>query len=317
MYSGAMKLNRVLFMQFSSLVFSTLCVFTIHTSSYVPCMKQDGTPSEPLAQLLKLSHVSCDAHLSSVVAATQKSWIRPANTERYDLVDNFSLEEKEALAPLFKKLGVVDAIEPTKKNYEHALLLGGLTERVVPRIQELINQWNKGIRFKNIAVLVGERSLIADEIDYPCRIIDSGVLDSAKVKEFAVEWQKNAKTEASMVTTILNHCAFPEDMLKEVTIMVVNVPNKKKPDGTEVRANTMDTVVEWMKHNPMPGCCLAISTQPHVLYQESVLKTFLPSEFPVEAVGPQITVEGRIAEMFDALARLLYQEKQRLEKSGK
>jgi hypothetical protein len=47
------------------------------------------------------------------------------------------------------------------------------------------------------------------------------------------------------------------------------------------------------------------------VYQQSVLVTYLPKSFPVETIGPTGTEEITCAEILDARARFLFQEKLR------
>jgi len=43
--------------------------------------------------------------------------------------------------------------------------------------------------------------------------------------------------------------------------------------------------IEWLKLNPIPGSCIAISNQPFVLYQQTVIKILLTYLFQVESFG--------------------------------
>ena len=97
-------------------------------------------------------------------------------------------------------------------------------------------------------------------------------------------------------------------------------------DITEgIRPTTKDTIENWIKKEELKqGTCLAISSQPHVAYQHSVLRTCLPKAFSLQTAGPAIidnlsslddlknynTIQ--IGVILDALTRLLYQENERL-----
>ena len=87
---------------------------------------------------------------------------------------------------------------------------------------------------------------------------------------------------------------------------------KNNSQGTLVRPTTADTITEWLKTEPQPGTIIAISDQPHCLYQQAVLKALLPSNFDVETVGNGTSEKTSVALMLDALGRALYQENQRL-----
>ena len=66
--------------------------------------------------------------------------------------------------------------------------------------------------------------------------------------------------------------------------------------------------------NPDPGSILAISDQPHCLYQHEVIKTYVPSTFNVETVGNGAAENTSVALILDALARAIYQKHQQLSK---
>ena len=83
--------------------------------------------------------------------------------------------------------------------------------------------------------------------------------------------------------------------------------------GLAIRPNTGDTIIAWLKHNPKPGEILAISSQPYVQYQDAVLKTLIPHGFSTETIGPATVGDSEaIAVNLDNVARILYQEQERL-----
>ena len=105
-------------------------------------------------------------------------------------------------------------------------------------------------------------------------------------------------------------------MRNQVNIVIVNSPNKQNYDGSFSRATTRDTIACWLELKPSNGSCVAISDQPHILYQQSVLTTYLPESLPITTIGPAITEDITCAEIFDALARFLFQERLRLKLLG-
>lgn len=294
-------------------ILCTLVIAVTTVYAQTPCFDHKGEPSKPLTALLALSTIACNVDLASVVEATQKQWLRPADKERYELVDDVVLSDaKDGAQDLFAELGFIDAIEPTHMYYEYALLLGGTTKSMIRRTQSIINYCNQGVHFNSVVLLVGQRMLTTDERENPQRIREAGILDEAQHEQFLAEWNSTAQTETDAIALIWKYIALPAEMRDSVTVVLVDAPAKQKPDGTYLRPNTMDTIVAWMNMNPKPGSCLAVTTQPQVLYQESVLKTGLPHDFMVEGVGPRVSVGCTKAEIFDALARFLYQESARL-----
>ena len=93
--------------------------------------------------------------------------------------------------------------------------------------------------------------------------------------------------------------------------LVIDAPKQILVDGTIRRLNTFSTVVEWLKTNPEKGSCLAISTQPFVGRQEAVLRSLLPIDFEVEAVGPQMKREYPLSIYLDNFAKWLKYEQEK------
>ena len=92
----------------------------------------------------------------------------------------------------------------------------------------------------------------------------------------------------------------------------MNTSCTQKSDGTISRANTEDTLRHWLTTDPIPGTCLAVSSQPFVGYQHSVARTVLPVNFEIETVGDISAEDEPLAVYLDTVARWLYQEKKRL-----
>lgn len=267
---------------------------------------EHGRPTPALQSLLNLLDVHHEGTLESIVQATQRVWLRPAGTERWQLTDSFPSETVEQMIPLFELLSLTGEIKPHKTHYAYALLLGARLKTVIKRVAYLIDQWNRGVRFKTLVILAGQRDL-DQEVEGLDILLNSPAVTMQDSQSLKACWQ-SVKTETEMMRTVLDACLLPGSMRQDVQIVVIDAPKKQRPDGTFVRPNTADTIAQWLKGNPAPGCCLAISSQPHVLYQHSVLATLLPAEFDLESVGAPTHVQSNVSEILDALARLLYQE---------
>lgn len=269
-----------------------------------------GHPTEAMRRLLEVLAIKHDNTLKSIVEETQKAWLRPAGTERWELVDKLPAETIKHINPLFEELGLVKEVQPQEKHYSYALLLGARMSTFIQRLAYLIDNWNQGLRFDELVVLAGQRDLMSEEtLDIVLRSDAIVIADHEKLK---TKWQ-SVKTEKDMMQEILAECTLPKEMRERVIITVVDAP-KKLVDGTLVRPTTGDTVNAWMEKHPEPGSCIAISSQPHVLYQQAVIATLLPKDFNVETIGRRAKDSVKIAEILDALARFLFQEQKRRQK---
>src|SRR5262249_341267 len=153
------------------------------------------------------------------------------------------------------------------------------------RIDHLITQFRRGVHFNQVILLTGQRFLDPK----------------------AEEQYSPFKTEAEMVLFLWEKTQMPEEMRK-IPCLLIDAPKQKKNDGSWTRNNTKDTVIEWLKTNPSPGRCLFISSQPFLGYQDSVVRTVIPSTFSTETIGSQADPDLPVAVFLDNLARWLYQE---------
>lgn len=99
-----------------------------------------------------------------------------------------------------------------------------------------------------------------------------------------------------MIRVVFVQVSLPKDM-KYVPVHFVDTPGTYDAQGVWRRPNTDDSVKYWLISHPQPGHILAVSNQPHVIYQDAVLKTLLPFSFTVESVGPAARSSYHLARM--------------------
>ncbi|MCX6990909.1 MAG: hypothetical protein NTX49_07610 [Chlamydiae bacterium] len=247
-----------------------------------PLLNEDGYLIEPLVQIAKLYDVDPPDQLGSLVAFSQKYWIQ--GKERWE----FSKEDNSPVVlQVMQDLGCIAEVHAKEKVYTYALLLGSTEKNMKERISFLISEWENGVNFSHVVLLSGERPL--DPKIEP--MAASFTTESALLKHL---WQ-------SMV---------PEQM-QSIPYSLVN--SAMKSGGK--RPTTGDTVIDWLKERPSPGHCIAISSQPYIGYQHSVLQILSPT-FTVETIGPKRQGPLPLALSLDTLAKWMYQEKIRLNKEN-
>ena len=221
--------------------------------------------------------------LQNIVSVTQKKWVQ-LGKERWEY-QPFNEEQKPLLLPYFKNLGMVDATHAQQAEYDYALVHGGFYTSVQKRIAYLVTEFNRGVRFKQVVLLTGQR------------------LFDPQTAEKDLPFQ----TEAEMMLSVWKNFSMPEEM-KKIPYLLVDAPGKKRKDGSWARPNTADTLIEWMKTSPKPGSCLLISSQPFCGYQDSIARTMIPASFSIETIGPEASQGVLVAVYLDNLGRWLYQE---------
>ena len=255
---------------------------------------KEGKPTPVLAKLLHAFDIEAETS-EDIVKATQSKWLRTAGKERWEAEDPYA-SRKEELLPLFEQIGVISEIKPQQKQYDYVLIMGGLYRRVEARMKFATTLWNNGIRFKEIILLGSERELNSQE-EPASHFFDFNYQESL---------DEIPKTEYEMMKYVYTNTPLPVEMAQTKTSFI-NTPNTII-NGQTKRATTQDTINQWLKSDPKPGTCLVISNQPHIDYQKSVAKVFLPQTFTVDAAGAAWDKAGKVNEILDAIARWIYQE---------
>jgi hypothetical protein len=170
--------------------------------------------------------------------------------------------------------------------YDYALILGATVSRMEARLSFLAQEWERGVRFRKLVFLSGERIL------------------NPAIESFPME----LNTESQALVHLFNHLDLPEGM-KALPLEIIDSPARLNAKGDKRRPTTKDTLVDWLKRNPDAGSCLFISNQPYIGYQDAVCRTELPLEFIIETIGPESFSNTTFAQYLDNLAKWLYQEK--------
>lgn len=274
---------------------------------------ENGNHSPYLFSLLASLNLQHDGSAKDIVNVTQKNLLRPAGKERWEIEDIFK-DKKDLVSNQLKNLGCVDEAFPAQTVYDYVLLLGGSAQTFRNRLSFLCHVWEKGIRFKTLVFLVGERPL--DE-----RIESREVILNDKNPDisFRSDWKFSGvlpRTESLLARLIFDQSQIPQEM-RNVEIIFVDTPMQKGSDGSLKRPTTDDTVVAWLSRQSKPGSCIAISNQPFVRYQHSVLRRLLPKEFNLETVGATLSEDKTLAVQLDSVARWIFSEFHRLSANRK
>lgn len=279
-----------------------------------PIVSPEGKPNSTLLELLHVLELTHDGTLDSIVSITQQKFFqrRPdgIRKERWE-IDEVMPEFRGQVMPFLGKLGMLDEIPPANDEYDHVLIPGALVTRVRTRVKYVADLYQKGLKFKTINFLGGERPLADSGRETQDVLLDH----NNKELPFREGWKPPFElptTELGMMQLVWDQADLPSG-LRRAEIRWINAPMKPNPSGgIMLRPTTEDTIKKWIETNPSSGVCLAISNNPHIRYQQSVLKTYLPAEFKVETVGSAASPNLPLAFYLGEMARWLYQERLRL-----
>ncbi len=267
---------------------------------------ETGKPTNELLRLLDETNVKHDGTLAGIIKATQKTqneggWLRGQHKERWETEEIFP-EKHGKLLDSFDRLYTIQEQVPHCFYYDYVVILGATIQRMRFRVKHLIDLFEKrGIRFGAIVVLVGQRgldkNLESEEI----------LLDKTNsILPFKHNWRwigELPTTETEAAKLIFDQSVLPSEW-KNISIVFVDTPT---PKGKS-RPNTQDSIECWLKTRPKGGSILAISSQPFINYQDTVLRCWVPEEFCLETVGSAALPEERLTVLLDNMARWLYQE---------
>jgi len=300
-----MVFRKILFFSFG-LMFLSACFADKKTEEVSKKAKQkivivddQGHVCPQVLRLLDLSGITHDTSLRDIVNQTQKSWLRKPGSERWDVQSANVLYEEDARNLIFE-MGLSQEVKPQETSYRYLLVLGALFSTVALRMEYAVALWKSGVRFDEIVLLGGARPMALEQGE-----------NLEKFLAWSGKEQLNSPidTETDLLRFVYENTLMPAEM-RALPVKIIDVPMLQKQDGTLRRPTTGDTIEWWLKSDPTPGACLAVSNQPFVAYQASVLKTLLPSDYPVEVVGGALVEHKELGVLLDTLARILYQEQQ-------
>ncbi len=276
----------------SGLVLSLL--LTARALAADPALSQQQL--ESLSALLLATGTPHRKEFNSMVEATQQ-WRRKPGQERWEVGDlKLSDEQKKKVMMHLKALGLIYKQKPDKKHFDYALLLGATAPRMKSRFQHLVSLWKEGVRFDKIIFLSGERP-IQDNIDLT-EILVSEVIGQEASKDKKQKARPATEKEAARMVYMATE--MPDDM-RAIPVEFFSTSRTWLVDRWQ-RGNTRDSFKNWANSNPRPGSALIVSNQPHLLYQQEVIRQELPEGFTTQGTAQEADPGGQIVMYLDALA---------------
>lgn len=248
-----------------------------------------------LCTLAQLTNLPATTNLAALVTATQSRWLRPPNTERWEVTNPYTPETTEAIVACCRRLGMFTAVYPHKKSFQYLCVLGATLPAMQTRIQFAQVLWDLGIRWKEWVLLVGDRPLT--------ETVDAIAL--------VPQLPRNETEGASQLFHLLVK-QMPAE-LQALPVHIVDTPQQVASDGSKRRPNTADTITRWFTENPsardMSACF--ISHQPFILYQAATVDSICRNT-TCETVGPEAFAKylSQPHQLLDTIARWLYTKHQ-------
>lgn len=293
------------------LILTCLC-FGVESFGYTGLIDEKGRVCEPYLKVLEFlgTHVDKECSAQKANKLSQQKMLRKPGVERWQIKETISPGQAKKIRPFLNALGVIQEVIPSKQNYDYILIHASSIDSMRRRVAFLEQLYSKGLRFKKVVFLVGTRKLdpvieseekLFEETQSKVPFRDGWIapIDMVETEDKAAEivWDQIVRNDALRLSNI-----------EYVISDYVN-------DGQKIRrANTRDTIVNWLRTQPAPGSILAISNNPYINYQHAtMLSAFsenskLSNGMSVETVGPAAQEGLPIAIHLDNLARWLYTE---------
>lgn len=239
----------------------------------------------------------------------QDNFLRKPDEERWQMAQSRYEKKRHKLFPALKGLGLYQKVVPrVGAKYDYAVVLGATVPSMRKRalfLQEAFEKYN--ITFESVVFLVGQRPLSSE-------IEDEGTLFCVKDGSIRKDWVKSenlkVKTETDGAKLAWDQ-VITNPKLKKMSVIFVDTPMSSEGK----RPTTGDTVKAWMSLNVKPGAVIAISSNPHVPYQDMVLRNLL-TEYnwfknggKLKTIGSAVDEDAKVGVMLDAFARYLFEYK--------
>ena len=251
-----------------------------------------GKPTSALLEVLRITGVDHDGTLLGIRNSTQSTWYQSGKIRASIGEEHGDL--KTALMPFFMKLGLINEVLASNREYNNVLLLGATLLAVRKRLAFLMKEWDRGVRFQQVVLLGSSRPLNEKEIP---ELLNASNLELP----FDDSWTTGAEvpaTEGQMMRMVYDQAQSRFPWKEEGKVVFRIHPGK---------ANTEETIHHWLsEENPSPASCLAISSQPFVKDQELAVRKVLPAQFQVEAIGYAVPPSIPATVFLDNLAKIIF-----------
>ncbi len=303
----------------------TLLLFCLAIPAFGKIVDSNGNPLPEVLQILRLMEKSTSykvipgASAKELTSVLQEKFIRPKGAERlapaslahyHHLMKGLSQGNKKKIQALFRKLGDVDPVFPTQKEFDFILINGSTVQNMRKRIMFLSDAIRDGkIKLKvntQVVFLDGERKLFPSE--------NTENLMNPAPYPIRTGWEAPSQLptdEREAAELVWNELDLTP-ALRAKQPLFVHAEKKL----TAQRAETEDCVMKWAsQYHPQPGTALVVSNNPYIYYQSLLTKVIFKkmglNGIVLESLGSG-TQTGKDTEnvdlglMLDNLARTFY-----------
>lgn len=250
-----------------------------------------------LARMHGFAELGADIDPQVFLQGLQERWTR--KTDHQYQIPGRPPEAKENV--LLVELELLDKVKADLGwTLEGALLLGATVVGVRKRLSYLLEQYDRGLRFKRLYLLGGARPLDVTKESSP-------ILCSPAELPFKPDWTAPSElptTEAGMMQLVFDQSDLPGSW----EAVLIDTPLQPTADGKTRHPNTMDTVKMFAQCGAQPGMYVAVSSQPFVARQKYNVQDMLPTGYIASSIGYSAPMTTPLKTYLDEICRLLHEE---------
>lgn len=255
---------------------------SIHFTDH-PLEDVRGAPSEGLLEVLKLCGIKTTGSWENIVKLTQPWVVSEENKKEGIWPVSCDCKDMHAFYNALSMLHMTQIIPSCLATYDYAIILGGTLPSLRRRLWFLRQEWERGVRFRHLVFLSGDRKLYKNQED------DEDFIDSTfNPYPISEDWTFDGRlpeNEKEVAEFVWRQMELPKEWEHRISVsfMSADSRNKKKKIGESLK----DLLPVWASRISDPGTVLFVSSQPFIeLDSLLICKTLKGYDVEFDIIGP-------------------------------
>lgn len=300
------------FVIFSLFVLISLFQTSLHGLSklenkLMPLRDSRGAPSEALLNFCEFCSDDEPKTWENVLKITQNWVISTENKKEGIWPSPCRKRSSHELYNILSALHSTQVIPSYYATYDYAVVLGGTLTAIRHRVFFLKQEWDRGVRFKEIIFLTGDRPRF-EALEDEALLLDPNFVGYIISPAWSFEGFL-PKNEKEIAQFVWEQMELPEAWKSEkVKVSFIEAKGKEKGKF----ASRKDSLQAWLAKNPDVGKVLFVSSQPYIGLDSLVIcKEFYYTKFIFDTIGPGFSMsllntERGLGICCDAIAKWVY-----------
>ncbi len=267
---------------FISLVHNSLYGISKLDNKPMPLRDSRGAPSEALIDFFEFCSTNSPKTWESILKIA-KEWFVSIEDKKNGIWPSPCLKRStHELYNILSALHSTQVIPSYYATYDYAVILGGTLTSMRSRLFFLKQEWDRGVRFKEIVFVTSDR-VRSEALEDQTLLLEPNFVGYIVSPAWSFEGflPKNEKEIAEFVWSQMER---PEEWESEK--MKVSFIEAKSKEGGKF-SSRKDSLQAWLSMNPNPGKVLFVSSQPYIGLDNLVIcREFYYTKFIFDTVGP-------------------------------